>query len=46
MREKFKDLVTKICHFLITDVIITGLPAVCHDVTSGMGSGALVEPKP
>ena len=46
MREKFKDLVTKICHFLTTDVIKPGLLAVCHNVTSAMEAGALAEPKP
>ena len=33
--EKFEDLVTKICHFVISDIIKTGLSAVCCDVTRG-----------
>ena len=33
--EKFEDLVTKFCHFVISDVIKTGLSAVRRDVTRG-----------
>ena len=33
--EKFEDLVVKICRFIISDVIKTGLSAVCYDVTRG-----------
>ena len=33
MGKKFEDLVAKICHYIITDVIKTGLSAVCRDVT-------------
>ena len=36
MGEKFEDLVDKICCFVISDVIKTGLSAVCCDVTRGM----------
>ena len=35
MAEKFEDIVAKICHFVISDVIKTGLSAVCRDVTRG-----------
>ena len=35
MGEKFEDLVAKICHFVISDVIKTGLLAVLCDVTRG-----------
>ena len=35
MGEKFEDLVAKICHFVISDVIKTGLSAVRCDVTRG-----------
>ena len=35
MGEKFKHLVANICHFVIRDVIKTGLSAVRHDVTRG-----------
>ena len=33
--EKFEDLSTIFCHFVISDVIKTGLSAVCCDVTRG-----------
>ena len=33
--EKFEDLVAKICSFVISDVIKSGLLAVRHDVTRG-----------
>ena len=33
--EKIEDLVAKICHFVISDVIKTGLSAVHCDVTRG-----------
>ena len=33
--EKFEDLVAKICRFVISDVIKTGLSAVRHDITRG-----------
>ena len=33
--EKFEDLVAKICRFVISDVIKTGLAAVRRDVTRG-----------
>ena len=36
MGEKFEDLVAKICPFVISEVIETGLSAVCRDVTRGM----------
>ena len=35
MGEKFENLVAKLCHCVISDVIITGLSAVCRDVTRG-----------
>ena len=35
MGEKIKDLVAKICRFVISDVIKTGLLAVRRDVTRG-----------
>ena len=35
MGEKFEDLVAKICRFVISDVIKTGLSAVRRDVTRG-----------
>ena len=35
MGEKFDDLGTKICHFVISDVIKTGLSAVRRDITRG-----------
>ena len=35
MGEKFEDLVAKICHYVISDVIKTGLSAVRRDVTKG-----------
>ena len=35
MGEKFEDLVAKICRFVISDVIKTGLLAVRRDVTRG-----------
>ena len=35
MGEKFEDLVAKICHYVISDVIKTGLLAVRRDVTRG-----------
>ena len=33
--EKFEDLVAKICPFVISDIIKTGLLAVRRDVTRG-----------
>ena len=36
MGEKIEDKVAKICHIVISDVIKTGLSAVCCDVTKGM----------
>ena len=33
MGEKFEDLVAKICHFIIIDIIKTGLLPVRRDVT-------------
>ena len=33
--EKFKDLVAKICHFVISDVIRNRFSGICHDVTKG-----------
>ena len=36
MGKKFKDLVAKICHFVISDVIKTGLSAVRCGVTRRM----------
>ena len=36
MGEKFEDLVAKICHYVISDIIKTGLSAVRRDVTRGM----------
>ena len=35
MGEKIEDKVAKICHIVISDVIKTGLSAVCRDVTRG-----------
>ena len=35
MGEKIEDLVTKICRFVIGEVIETGLSAVRRDVTRG-----------
>ena len=35
MGEKFEDLVAKICRYVISDVIKTGLSAVRRDVTRG-----------
>ena len=35
MGEKIEDLVAKICRFVISDIIKTGLTAVCRDVTRG-----------
>ena len=35
MGEKFEDLVAKICRFVISDIVKTGLSAVHHDVTRG-----------
>ena len=35
MGETFEDLVTKFCHFLISDFIKTVLSAVSHDITRG-----------
>ena len=35
MGEKIEDLVAKICRFVISDVIQTGLSAVHCDVTRG-----------
>ena len=35
MGEKIEDLVAKICRFVISDVIKTGLLAVRRDVTRG-----------
>ena len=35
MGENFEDLVAKICRFVISDVIKTGLSAVRRDVTRG-----------
>ena len=35
MGEIFEDLVAKICCYVISDVIKTGLSAVHHDVTRG-----------
>ena len=35
MGEKIEDLVAKICRFVISDVIKTGLSAVRRDVTRG-----------
>ena len=35
MGEKFKESVAKICRFVISDVIKTGLLAVRRDVTRG-----------
>ena len=35
MGEKFEDLVAKICHFVISDVIKTGLLAFRCDITRG-----------
>ena len=37
--EKFEDLVDKICCFVISDGIKTGLSAVCCDVTTYKGNG-------
>ena len=34
--EQFKDLVAIICRYVISDVIKTGLSAVCCDVTRGL----------
>jgi len=36
MGEKFEDLVAKICRYVISDVIKTGLSADRRDVTRGM----------
>ena len=36
MGRKFEDLVAKICRFVISDVIKTGLSAVRRDVTRGI----------
>ena len=33
--EKIEDLVAKICRYVISDVIKTGLLVVCRDVTRG-----------
>ena len=33
MGEKFEDLVAKICHFVTSEVIKTGLLAVHRDIT-------------
>ena len=35
MGEKFEDLVAKICRYIISDIIKTGLSAVRCDVTKG-----------
>ena len=35
MGKKFEDLVAKICRYVISDVIKTGLSAVCRDVIRG-----------
>ena len=35
MGEKFEDLVTKFCHFVISDVIKTVLSAVSRDIIRG-----------
>ena len=35
MGKKFVDLVAKICHFVISDVIKAGLSAVRRDITRG-----------
>ena len=35
MGEKFEDLVAKICRFVISDIVKTGLSAVHRDVTRG-----------
>ena len=35
MGKKFKDLVAKICRYVISDAIKTGLSAVRRDVTRG-----------
>ena len=35
MGEKIEDLVAKTCHFVISDVIKTGLSAVSRDITRG-----------
>ena len=35
MGEKIEDEVAKICRIVISDVIKTGLSAVCRDVTRG-----------
>ena len=35
MGEKFEDLVAKIFRYVISDVIKTGVSAVCRDVTRG-----------
>ena len=34
--EKFEDLVAKICHFVINDIMRNGLLGVCHNITRGM----------
>ena len=36
MGEIFEDLVTKTCHFAISNIIKSGFPAVCHDFNRGM----------
>ena len=38
MGEKFEDLIAKICRFVISDIIKTGLSAVRHDVTRAAGT--------
>ena len=35
MGEKIEDLVAKICHFVINDVIKTGFSALRRDITRG-----------